>query len=121
MNKSILIVDDDADIRAVLAEFLEYEGYSVATAAHGGEALDFLRTHAPPSVVLLDLMMPTMDGFQFREEQKRDPAIASVPVVLMTARGALEPGAIDVGRILAKPLELDALMEALDGATQAAQ
>lgn len=118
MNKSILIVDDDADIRAVLSEFLEYEGYAVATAAHGREALDFLRAHALPSAVLLDLMMPTMDGFQFREEQKRDPAIASVPVVLMTARGALAPGAIDVGHILAKPLDLDALTAALDEATK---
>lgn len=116
MSKTILIVDDDADIRAVLSEFLEYEGYAVATAGNGREALDYLRAHALPAVVLLDLMMPTMDGFQFREEQKRDAAIAPVPVILMTARGALEPGAIDVARILAKPLELEVLMAALDGA-----
>jgi CheY-like chemotaxis protein len=116
MSKSILIVDDDADIRGVLSEFLEYEGYSVATAAHGREALGFLRTHARPSVVLLDLMMPTMDGFQFREEQKRDPAIASIPVIVMTARGALESGAIDVAQVLPKPLELERLMAALDEA-----
>jgi CheY-like chemotaxis protein len=87
-----------------------------ATAAHGREALDNLRAHARPSVVLRDLMMPTMDGFQFREEQISNPAIVSIPVVVMTARGALEPGAIDVERIVPKPLELERLMAAQDEA-----
>ncbi|HEX8788494.1 MAG TPA: response regulator [Telluria sp.] len=116
MNKTILIVDDDADIRAVLSEFLEFENYTVSTAANGREALAFLRAHPRTSVVLLDLMMPIMDGFQFREEQKRDPAIASVPVVVMTASGSLGPGSIDVDQVLAKPLELDRLLAALDSA-----
>lgn len=113
MTKTVLIVDDDADIRAVLSEFLEYEDYDVATATHGGEALAYLRAHPRPAVVLLDLMMPVMDGFRFREEQLRDPAIASVPVVVMTARGALEPGAIDVDHIVAKPIDLGKLLDAL--------
>lgn len=116
MNQTVLIVDDDADIRAVLSEFLEGEGYAVATAAHGAEALYYLRTQAPPTLVLLDLMMPTMDGFQFREEQRRDASIASIPVVVMTASGAFEPGVFKVEHIVAKPIELDKLLDALNEA-----
>jgi CheY-like chemotaxis protein len=116
MNNSVLVVDDDADIRAVLAEFLQFEDYAVASAANGREALAYLRAHPGTAVVLLDLMMPIMDGFQFREEQKRDPSIASVPVVVMTASGAFGPGSIDAERVLAKPLDLDRLLEALEGA-----
>lgn len=114
MNQTVLIVDDDADIRAVLSEFLEDEGYAVATAAHGAEALHYLRTQAPPALVLLDLMMPTMDGFQFRQEQRRDASIAAIPVVVMTASGAFNPDAFDVEHIVAKPIDLERLLDALD-------
>jgi len=112
---TILVVDDDADIRASLCDLLEDEGYAVATAAHGRDALDYLRGHPAPSVVLLDLMMPTMDGYEFRAEQKRDPTIAAIPVVVMTARGTVEPG-LDVEQILQKPLKLPKLRDALQRA-----
>lgn len=118
MNKTVLIVDDDADIRSVLSEFLEFEEYAVATAANGSEALAFLRAQPHTGVVLLDLMMPVMDGFQFREAQKRDPSIASIPVVVMTASGSLGPESIDALDVLAKPLELDRLLDSLESARQ---
>lgn len=112
-RQRILVVDDDADIRLTLPEILEDEGYSVGTAANGRDALAYLRAHLATSLVLLDLMMPIMDGQQFRLEQKSDPAIASIPVIVMTARGELEPGAIDVAEILHKPLKVPKLLEAI--------
>ena len=113
MSNSILVVDDDADIRATLAELLEDEGYRVGTAANGRDALAFLRDHPSTSLVLLDLMMPIMDGFGFLTAQRGDPAVSSIPVVVMTARGALQPGAIDVPDVLQKPLKIPQLLEAI--------
>ncbi|MFY1826628.1 ATP-binding protein, partial [Myxococcus fulvus] len=116
--KHILVVDDDVDIRATLSDFLEDEGYRVAAAANGREALAYLRAHPSTSVILLDLMMPVLDGFGFRAEQKKDPTVASIPVVVMTARGAVEPGLLDVQDVIAKPLNLTKLVEALDRAVR---
>jgi CheY-like chemotaxis protein len=116
--RSILIVDDDVDIRDTLADFLEDEGYTVGAAANGREALAYLREHLSTSVVLLDLMMPVMDGFKFRTEQKNDPELAVIPVVVMTARGPMEPGAIDVQDIVPKPMKLATLLEAIRRATE---
>ena len=109
----ILIVDDDMDIRATLADLLQDEGYTVSAVANGREALAYLREHLFTSVVLLDLMMPVMDGFQFRAEQKNDPQLASIPIVAMTAGWPIEPGTIDVQEIVPKPLNLPSLLEAI--------
>lgn len=117
-TRPILVVDDDADIRCTLTEFLEYEGYAVETARNGREALAYLRTHPSALLVLLDLMMPVMDGFQFRIEQKKTPELASIPVVVMTAHAALKPGAIDVPDVLSKPLDLDRLVDAIERVAQ---
>lgn len=117
MNQSLLIVDDDADIRNVLSEFLQDEGYAIATAANGREALAHLHAHPRTAAVLLDLMMPIMNGFQFRAEQKADPAIAAVPVVVMTASGSFDAASIDAEEVLAKPLDLERLLAALAKAT----
>ena len=85
---SILIVDDDSDVRAALSELLEAEGFSVEGVPDGREALVRLRTEkVHPAVILLDLMMPGMDGWDFRTEQMRDPELAAVPVVIVSASG----------------------------------
>ena len=82
----VLIVDDDVDIRESLAEVLEYLGFSTISAANGREALQLLRTAAqPPSIILLDLMMPIMDGYEFLEERAKDPELEAIPVALLTA------------------------------------
>ncbi|WP_437535640.1 response regulator [Sorangium sp. So ce726] len=114
-SKRILIVDDDAAIRRTLSELLEEEGYAVACAANGLEALAYLRDD-PSSIalVLLDLMMPVMDGFQFRAEQKRDPTLAATPTVVMTARGATERSGIDADAILSKPFDVLKLMDTIE-------
>ncbi|WP_437281554.1 response regulator transcription factor [Sorangium sp. So ce375] len=113
--KRILIVDDDAAIRRTLSELLEEEGYAVACAANGREALAYLRDDPSSiSLVLLDLMMPVMDGFQFRAEQKRDPTLAATPTVVMTARGATERAGIDADAILSKPFDVLKLMDTIE-------
>jgi CheY-like chemotaxis protein len=79
-----MVVDDDEAIRRTIAEVLSEEGYAVKEAANGREALDLLRAGTRPCLLLLDLMMPVLDGWGFRQEQERDPEIASVPVVIVT-------------------------------------
>jgi CheY-like chemotaxis protein len=113
-DHAILIVDDDDDIRELLAEFLEDEGYRVVTARNGLDALGRLRAGgAPPCLILLDLMMPVMNGFQFLEAFRSDPALALIPVAVVSAHGGLGPSerAAIAAPIYAKPLDLDALLE----------
>lgn len=109
---SVLVVDDDADIRAMLAQVLELEGYGVDTAADGAEALARLRRGPPPDVVLLDLMMPGMNGWQFREQQLADPAIAGVPIMILTGDGSVDSTSTSLGDVgfLRKPIDLDTLL-----------
>jgi hypothetical protein len=81
----VLVVDDDPDLRALLRRMLEREGHAVAEAEHGRAALERVRERAP-GVVLLDLVMPEMDGFEFLEELRRDEATRAIPVIVITAR-----------------------------------
>src|SRR5262245_27439609 len=104
----VMVVDDDEDIRETLAELLQDEGYRVMAVANGREALERLReNHDKPRVILLDLMMPVMDGWQFHREQQVDPTLASIPVVVITAAGAQQASSIPVDQVLAKPLGID--------------
>jgi CheY-like chemotaxis protein len=81
----VLIVEDDEDLREMMAHLLTLEGFEAATAANGREALEYLQT-SRPEVILLDLMMPVMDGFVFLEELQRRPGLGNVPVVVLTAK-----------------------------------
>jgi CheY-like chemotaxis protein len=105
----ILVVDDDPDIRLTLSEVLENAGYCVASAANGEEALQFLRSSGVPCLILLDLMMPRMDGYQFRAEQRKDPALATIPVVILTA-GASQPDELEAVAVFRKPFNVDRLV-----------
>jgi len=114
----ILVVDDDFELRESLCAALEEEGFAVAGAGNGREALDYLRRESrsqhSPSVVLLDLMMPVMNGWEFRAEQRRDPAIASIPVVILSAFArATDEELRDVETFLRKPVDMPTLLEAL--------
>jgi CheY-like chemotaxis protein len=86
-NDTVLVVDDDSAVRTALKELFETEGYAVAVAANGRAALNHLRGGLRPSVVLLDLMMPVMDGWDFRAEQLNDPLLKQIPVFILTAAG----------------------------------
>jgi CheY-like chemotaxis protein len=109
---SILLVEDDFDLRDALIPVLEYEGHRVVGAANGREALDRLRAGAKPSLILLDLMMPGMSGTEFRAEQLRDPALASIPVVVVSADPAAPTKAKVMGAVgcIQKPLDIDAFL-----------
>ncbi len=111
-SPQVLVIDDDAGIRAALTDILADEGYAVDSAADGQAALELLRKQLnPPGLVLLDLMMPRMNGWEFRTEQRRDPALADIPVVVISAssnvREQLE--ALDVAEYLPKPIAFDRL------------
>lgn len=118
-KKRILLVEDDRDIREAIGDVLQIEGYAVDAVADGQEALDFLRSKPAPDVILLDLMMPIKDGFQFRIEQTADPKIADIPVVIMSADHKVEQKSaqLNVSRFLRKPIEIDALLEIMQSVT----
>ena len=111
----MLIVEDDVDIRDALVAILEEDGYAAAAVSNGLEALDHLRAEASskPSLILLDLMMPVMNGHQFRAEQRVDPSLASIPVVVISAGNAVreQAAAMEANGCLKKPIDLDALLE----------
>jgi CheY-like chemotaxis protein len=86
-SDTVLIVDDDSAVRTALKELFETEGYTVAVAANGRAALNHLGAGLRPCVVLLDLMMPVMDGWDFRTEQLQDPLLKEIPVLILTAAG----------------------------------
>ena len=109
--KTILLVEDDPDLRGTTAAALEECGYNVVTAANGVEALELLRGSATVQLILLDLMMPRMNGFEFRERQLKDATLASIPVVVITAYGQMLDQSGPMARIpvLRKPLKLEDL------------
>jgi CheY-like chemotaxis protein len=109
----ILVVDDDRDIREALCILLSAEGYRAVSAANGEEALSYLSSRELPSLILLDLMMPIMDGWEFRRRQKHDARLSDIPVVAITAAGNQTERSIPVDRVLPKPLELDHVLQAL--------
>lgn len=109
---SILIVEDENPIRDVITEILEDEGYRVASATNGLEALTYLQQHTHPRLILLDLGMPIMTGWEFREHQQRDPRLADIPVVIMSALPDLyrKAAALQVADCLDKPVNIDTLL-----------
>jgi CheY-like chemotaxis protein len=110
----VLVVDDDPDICEVIQTILELHGYRVVTARDGADALAQLRAGVRPGMIILDLMMPRMSGLQFREEQTRDPALRTIPVVVLTGDGRAEAKAAALGvEGLRKPVELGVLLDAV--------
>jgi CheY-like chemotaxis protein len=114
-SKKILVVEDDAATRDAVALVLRDGGFSVTEAANGHEALLHLRTTPPPQLILLDLMMPVMNGWEFRKQQTQDPALQSIPVVIVSADTNVPQKAAALGArdYLVKPIDLDKLLEAV--------
>lgn len=114
----VLLVDDDADILDELAHQLREEGYEVEAARSGQEAQRRLRTGTSlPDLILLDLRMPDVNGWQFRDAQLEDPQLATIPVVLLSADGDVKRAAEELAATawVAKPFELDHLLETVKG------
>jgi len=120
-DRSVLVVDDDADVRECIKDALEVEGYRVTGAANGKDALRLLKDDVVrPDIILLDIMMPEMDGWAFRAEQLKDPELASIPVLVFTAYGSPKDVAreLHTAGFLRKPLRLEELLSAIAGAVQ---
>ena len=114
MKARVLVVEDDRDIRDAVVEILQDEGYAVAAASDGQEALEHLHSGAPrPDLILLDLMMPVMSGYQFRQEQLAIAELASIPVLVITAdvnaRAKVE--SLKAAGFVQKPLKIQPLLD----------
>lgn len=107
----VLVVDDEFDIREAVREVLEGEGYSVVTAVNGSDALTRLNADPRPCLVLLDLMMPVMNGWQVLEEVHRHPRLQTIPIILVTASDSRPEG---VAALIRKPFDLDRLLGAVE-------
>ncbi len=110
----VLIVDDDRSIREAMGELLADEGYNVSQAANGQEAIEYLRERPTrPCLILLDLNMPVMTGWEFRRIQKQDPQLAAIPVVVFSADRSVSHGAtaLEAVAYLEKPLDIDRLLD----------
>jgi CheY-like chemotaxis protein len=119
VTRGILLVEDDADIRQTLGEVLEEEGYRVTVAADGFEALERLKARPLPNLIILDLMMPGMDGVQFRAEQIKLDECAAIPLVILSADSRTHDVARDLGArvCLRKPVDLGELLDVVESAT----
>ena len=113
VDPTVLVIDDDRDLRESLCEVLTEEGYAATGAADGKEALEYLRSVSElPRLVFLDLMMPRMNGWQFRDAQKADPRLAGIPVAVVTAMGSdTLVRSIDADQVIRKPPGIDELLD----------
>lgn len=117
---SIIIIEDQEDIREILRDFFETEGYFVETACNGAEGVELLSKAEKPSLILLDLMMPVMDGFEFIDYMKINDPRNLIPIVVMSADNQAGKKALALGveHFLKKPLGLDQLMDVIETCTR---
>ncbi len=116
MSKRILVVEDDNSIRELLVELLQSEGYEVASAVNGLEGLKCLENERNPDLILIDLMMPVMDGYSFRSEQMKHPVWSKIPVVVMSAEANAKEKMknFNITAFLSKPVELDTILKTVE-------
>lgn len=112
---TLLVVDDDPDIREAIQQVVEVEGYRVVTAGDGAEALGILHSDLAPCLILLDLRMPGMDGRSFRRRQETEPGLAGIPVIVLTGDrdGPQIAAALGIDCLL-KPIHLDRLLDLVE-------
>lgn len=109
----VLIVDDDEDTRDAMADALEAHGFNARGAGNGKAALDVLAGSDKPFVILLDLSMPVMDGYEFRAAQLANPASAGIPVILISGEKTARLNELKPHAVVPKPIELSKLVEAI--------
>jgi CheY-like chemotaxis protein len=113
MPATVLVVDDDRDLTRLMAKFLKLEGFAAAEAGNGQEALTYLRGGGDANVILLDLRMPVMDGWAFRSEQRKDPALAAIPVVVLSGVEADHVQELEAAAAFHKPVSFPEVVDAL--------
>jgi CheY-like chemotaxis protein len=120
----LLVIDDEPDVRAVLLELLSLSGYSgCSAAANGRDALEILSSRATlPKLILLDMTMPVLDGWEFLAERSKDPRLIPIPVIVISATPGIEKKAAAAGAsaVLRKPVTLEVLLSAVDRCLKAA-
>ena len=109
---SILVVEDDEDAREAMVALLQMKGYRAVPAGNGREALDYLEEAPAPDLIILDLWMPVMDGWQFRSEQIKNPRLAHIPVIVVTALS--DRADVDANEVIIKPVDVDRLLSTVD-------
>lgn len=119
-SSTILIVDDDVDAREMLADLLARKGFSVTTRGNGVEGLGYLRTAPAPAVILLDIDMPMMDGYELRARQLAERTLATIPVIVMTDRHAIDRARLGGAPVVHKPFALDQLVATIERVTEGA-
>ncbi|HEY3115580.1 MAG TPA: response regulator [Chloroflexota bacterium] len=119
MDEIILVVDDDEELRNITVMALESEGYRVASAEDGLAALSLLRGGLRPKLILTDLMMPVMSGWEFRNELRKDPGFKLIPLIITTGYTEMAPRE-SINEILAKPVGIDLLLTRVEEILEAA-
>src|SRR5579862_2424387 len=104
----ILVVEDDEDAREAMVSLLQMKGYRAVPAGNGREALDYLDRAVTPDLIILDLWMPVMDGWQFRTEQIKNPRLAEIPVIVVTALS--DQVDVDANEVIIKPVDVNRLL-----------
>jgi CheY-like chemotaxis protein len=118
-GKAVLVIEDDPDTQDAICGLLEFSGYRAVGVSNGREALDFLKTHSAPNVIVLDLMMPVMNGWEFRDLQRADESLAKIPVVVISASGTPQNVVMGTGAVdyVPKPFDPDLLVAAIERIT----
>ena len=111
MTHTILVVDDDPGVQRVMAKFLTLEGFTAAVAGNGAEALAYLRSDTNVRVIVLDLRMPVMDGWTFRKEQRLDPGIAAIPVVVLSGAESERVPELEAAAAFRKPVSFPEVID----------
>ncbi len=111
-DPQILVVEDDEDAREAMVSLLQMKGYRAVPAGNGREALDYLDQGPAPDLIILDLWMPVMDGWHFRSEQIKNPRLAHIPVIVVTALS--DRADVDANEIIIKPVDIERLLTSVD-------
>jgi CheY-like chemotaxis protein len=109
---AILVVEDDEDAREAMVALLQMKGYRAVPAGNGREALDYLEEAPAPDLIILDLWMPVMDGWHFRSEQIKNPRLAHIPVIVVTALS--DRADVDANEVIIKPVDVERLLSTVD-------
>ena len=113
MGVRVVVIEDDGDLREAICMMLRYEGFEPVDFADAREAIRRIENGLPADVILLDLMMPLMNGWEFCKHRMESAVLARVPVIVITARQTVTPEPVGVSDVLLKPFDLEALQAAI--------